>query len=221
MLKLVKWVLLTIGILVLVVFVLHFFTNKNAYTSLPENGKPVLELPIDKNGKIPDSIMPMGETINHEAKYGGHSGIDFQWRDGDGVKIYSSMDSEVIGIFKDEVGRYELATRNGRWGVDYTEMEEINPQIKVGSKLKLGDWVGTPNHPKDLVEDPKYRMIHWQFGYSDNIFPGKVKDRLCPLTFFSSSARIMIEKIWADTDWPEMKANAPEICSNYFKNRDK
>ena len=222
MIKLFLRLLLVIGALVLVVIVYHYFVNKNAYTNLSENGKPVLELPIDKNGELPDSIMPMGETINHEAKYGGHPGIDFQWYDGDGVKIYSSMDSEVIGIFKSErAGLFDLATRNGKWGVDYTELESVNPQIKVGSKLKVGDWVGIPNNPKDLADNPKYRMIHWQFGYSDNIFPGKVKDRLCPLTYFSSSARTLIEKLWADTEWPEMKANAPEICSNYFKERVK
>jgi len=209
------------GSLVLVVIVYHSFVNKNAFTNLPENGKPVLELPIDPKGKIPDQIMPMGETINHEIKYGGHPGIDFQWTDGDGVKIYSSMDSEVIGIFKSSrAGLYDLATKNGGWGVDYTELESVNPELKVGSRLKVGDWVGIPNHPNDLEGNPKYRMIHWQFGYSDYIIPGKVKDRLCPLTYFSESARNLIEKIWIDTDWPEMKANAPEICSNYFKGKD-
>lgn len=221
MFKWLKRILLILGTLVLVVVVFHNLTNKNAYTNLPVNGKPVIELPIDRSGKIPNQIMPMGETINHDAKSGGHPGIDFQWHDGDGVKIYSSMDSEVVGIFKDDKGRYDLATRNGKWGVDYTELESVNPQLKTGTKLKVGDWVGIPNHPNDVNDLPRYRMIHWQLGYSDNLFPGKVKDRLCPLTYFSSSARIMIEKIWADTEWPEMKANAPEICSNYYKGRDK
>ncbi|OGJ21420.1 MAG: hypothetical protein A2804_03350 [Candidatus Pacebacteria bacterium RIFCSPHIGHO2_01_FULL_46_10] len=220
MLKWIVRILLIIVAFVVVVVVYHYFVNKTAFTNLPENGKPVLELPIDKNGKIPDSIMPMGETINHDAKWGGHPGIDFQWHDGDDVKIYSSMDSEVIGIFTDDKGRYDLATKNGGWGVDYTELESVNPQLKVGSKLKVGDWVGIPNHPKDSEGFPKYRMIHWQFGYSDYLIPGKVQKRLCPLTYFSSSARILIEKIWTDTDWPEMKTNAPEICSNYFKERD-
>ena len=164
--------------------------------------------------------MPMGETINHNAKSGGHPGIDFQWHDGDGVKIYSSMDSEVIGIFKDDKGRYDLATKNGGWGVDYVELESVNPQIKVGSRLKIGDWVGIPNHPNNIEDFPKFRMIHWQFGYSDYLIPGKVQKRLCPMNYFSQSARILIERLWADTDWPEMKANAPEICSNYYKGRD-
>lgn len=220
MLKWFKWPIFILGISVLVVGVLHFINNSNAYTNLPENGKPVLELPIDKLWKLPTQIMPMGETINHEARYGGHPGIDFQWYDGDGVKIFASMDSEVVGIFPDGNGRYDLATRNGKWGVDYTELESINPQLKAGSKLKVGDWVGIPNHPNDVNDLPKYRMIHWQFGYSDNIFPAKVKERLCPLTYFSQSSKILLEKLWADTNWPVMKANAPEICSNYFKNRD-
>lgn len=134
-----------------------------------------------------------------------------KWHNGDGVKIYSSIDSEVIGIFKDKNGRYDLATKNGGWGVDYMELESVNPDLKVG------DWVGIPNHPKDIVDFPKFRMVHWQFGYSDYIIPGKVQKRLCPLTYFSQSARILLEKIWTNTDWPEMKTNAPEICSNYYK----
>ena len=220
MFKWVKWILLTIGIVVFAVVALHYFVNKNAYTKLPENGKPVLELPIDLSGKIPDQIMPMGETINHEARSGGHPGIDFQWHDGDGVNIYASMDSEIIGIFTDDKGRFELATRNGKWGVDYTELESLNPQLRVGSTLKIGDWVGAPNHPKEIQSDPKYRMIHWQFGYSDFLIPGTVRIRLCPLNYFSPSARTLIEKIWADTNWPEMKANAPEICSKDYKMKD-
>ncbi|HCR35965.1 hypothetical protein A2130_00375 [Candidatus Woesebacteria bacterium GWC2_33_12] len=215
-----KQILFVVGTLVSVVAILHFYNNKSAYTNLPENGRPILELPIDTNGKIPNQIMPMGETINHNAKQGGHPGIDFQWHDGDGVKIYSSMDSVVVGIFPDKNGRYDLATRNGKWGVDYTELESVNPELKSGSKLKIGDWVGIPNHPNNIKDFPKYRMVHWQFGYSDYIIPGKVKDRLCPLTYFSPSARSLLEKIWTETDWPEMKTNAPEICSNYFKERD-
>lgn len=216
MLKWIKRILLVVGIFIFVVAISHYFANKNAYTNLPKNGKPVLELPIDVNGKIPDQIMPMGETINHNAKQGGHPGIDFQWHDGNGVKIYSSMDSEVIGIFKDNNGRFDLATRNGKWGVDYIELESVNPLLKVGSILKTSDFVGIPNHPNDIVDFPRFRMVHWQFGYSDYLFPSKVKDRLCPLTYFSPPAKALIEKIWADTNWPEMKANAPLICSNYY-----
>src|SRR3989344_8252206 len=110
MLKWIVRILLIIVAFVVVVVVYHYFVNKTAFTNLPENGKPVLELPIDRNGKIPDQIMPMGETINHNAKQGGHPGIDFQWTDGDGVKIYSSMDSEVVEIFKSsKAGLYDLA----------------------------------------------------------------------------------------------------------------
>ena len=75
MLKWFKRIFLTIGLLVLVVSVYHYFVNKNAYTNLPENGKPGLELPIDKSGKIPNTIMPMGETINHDIKQGGTPGL--------------------------------------------------------------------------------------------------------------------------------------------------
>jgi len=170
--------------------------------------------------RVADRQKRKSSGPNYEARQGGHPGIDFQWHDGDGVKIYSSIDSEVIGIFTDDNGRYDLATKNGGWGVDYTELESVNPQLKIGSKLKVGDWVGIPNHPKDSEGFPKYRMIHWQFGYSDYIIPSKVQKRLCPLTYFSPSDRILLEKIWTDTDWPEMKTNAPEICSNYFKGRD-
>ena len=219
MFKWIKRILLAIGIVVVGFGVFGYFVNKNAYTNLPADGKPILELPIDKKGKIPEQIMPMGETINHEAKSGGHPGIDFQWYDGDDVKIYASMDSEVTGIFRTEkTGLFDLATRNGKWSVDYTELESVNPLLKIGSIIKVGEFVGVPNHPKNNYDDPKFRMIHWQFGYADKL-SGTARIRLCPMIYFSPTAKAMIEQIWAETDWVEMKANAPEICANYYKDR--
>lgn len=42
---------------------------------------------------------------------------------------------------------------------------------------------------------------------------------MCPLIYFDQESRTTIENIWADEDCPEMKANAPDICSNYYKDR--
>lgn len=212
-----SWALLGIAILFVGIVLANSIARTNAYTTFAKDEKPMLELPFDTSVKSPTSIMPMGETINHDAKSGGHPGIDFMWRDGDNVKIYASMEAEVTAIIKDKkTGTYDLVTRNGDWGVSYTEMESVNSQLNVGSIVKAGDWVGIPNHPKDAEGDPKYRMIHWEFGYADYTFFGKISVRICPMNYFSPSAKATIGKIWVNTDWPEMKANAPDICSNYY-----
>ena len=63
----------------------------------PELGpRIIITLPFDPQNP-PDGIMPMGETVHHEAKYGGHPGIDFQWNDPDEPpKFYSSAGGEIV-----------------------------------------------------------------------------------------------------------------------------
>lgn len=188
--------------------------------------KPVLYLPIS-GSPIPDSIMPMGETINHPKPQNpnGHPGIDFQWNNPASIpEILASMEGTVTAIRESEtwVGTYDVATKNGRYGVDYTELGGVKTGLKVGDEVKAGDLIGYPQHPSNITDQPNYRMIHWQFGYvdtnnSENVF---VRERLCPMTYFDSSAKSSIETIWANTNWLEMKANAPDICSGDYAGQD-
>lgn len=182
--------------------------------------RPVLYLPFNFN-ILPDGLMPMGETINHPKPQNpnGHPGIDFQWNNPTStISILAAMDGEVTGIIGNDyhVGTYDISTKNGRYRVTYTELESLNPNLKVGDTVKVGDLIGHPQHPASVTDQPNYRMIHWEFGYhSDyNAFWG---DRLCPMTYFEASAKSKIESIWAATNWPEMKAQFPDICSGDYK----
>lgn len=183
--------------------------------------RPVLYLPFS-GAIMPDGLMPMGETINHPKPQNpdGHPGIDFQWNNPSGLPVITaSMDATVTGIRASDshAGAYDVATRSGLYEVDYTEMGSVTSGLTVGDNLHVGDAVGTPQHPAGVTDQPNYRMIHWQFGYGseDTSLAFSVR-RLCPMTYFATSAKSTIEAIWSTTDWPEMKENAPNICSGNY-----
>ncbi|MFA5926597.1 MAG: hypothetical protein WCT32_02090 [Patescibacteria group bacterium] len=190
-------------------------------TPVPQ-ARPVLYLPVSGSPK-PDGIMPMGETLFHSLPYG-HPGIDFQWDNPDSLpSIIASMDATVTEIRAgtNHVGTWDVATENGRYGVDYTEMSSVREGLKVGEAVKAGDVIGYPQHPAAVTDKPNFRMIHWEFGYvSEGTNQNFIDGRLCPLTYFSASAKSSLETWWANTNWPEMKANAPDICSNYYAGKD-
>lgn len=179
--------------------------------------RPVLYLPFS-SAIMPDGLMPMGETIMHAD---GHPGIDFSWNNPSGtVQITASMEATVIAIQESEnwPGTYDVATKNGKYGVDYTELGGVRSGLQVGDTVKVGDVVGYPQHPSNVTDQPNYKMLHWQFGYvaENNSVHKFVSIRLCPLSYFDGNAKSTIESIWATTDWPEMKANAPAICSRQY-----
>lgn len=208
-------------------------TNEEAADSAPppsvSNDQPVaqtrptLYLPFSTS-LLPDSIVPMGETIFHPKPQNpqGHGGIDFQWSNpSQTVNILASIDGEVTGI-KDNTshtGTYDLSTKNGRYRVTYTEMEIVNSNLKVGDQVKVGDYIGNPQHPAAVTDQPNFRMIHWEFGYHSEYDPFW-GDRLCPLTYFTASAKSTLETIWADLVWLELKANAPDLCSGDYAGKD-
>ncbi|MDD5566702.1 MAG: hypothetical protein PHH01_00750 [Patescibacteria group bacterium] len=197
------------------------------FTGYPVFGPaPVLSLPYDPNDIPSRGLMPMGETLVHsEPGKGGHPGIDFFWDTAEDVRILASMDAWVVGI-KDsgEVpGVKDVLTAWDGWGVDYCSIAILNPDLQVGDMIKKGDYIGLARHPGEYLDEnkkPNKKFIHWQFGYA--YANQGVRDRLCPMTYFDSISTAEIEKIWAENETtPENLANAPDICSNYYKNRDK
>jgi len=193
----------------------------------PETPPPVLTLPFSRD-ILPDSMVPMGETIAHPdpPNPGGHPGIDFQWQNAnETVKILASMDGIVYSIKKTDDGlAYDFSIKNGTWGID-CGLEEVNPDIKVGQPIKRGDFIGYPTGHKANTEvakrEPNFRMIHWQFGYA-NAEPGAVEKRLCPMNYFDNSSRQLIEELWSGVPNDNMfKSQFPYICSGYYAGRDK
>lgn len=180
---------------------------------------PTLYLPYSTSSNAASTMTPMGETIYHPKPQNpyGHPGIDFQWENPSEVpNIISSMDGTVVAINDNSShsGTYDVITTNGKWGVDYAELGSVKSGLKVGDTIKVGDEIGTPQHPSSITDQPNFRMIHWQFGYSNN--SSGVGTRLCPLSYFSTSAKTSIESLWASVNAPELKANAPDICSGDY-----
>lgn len=215
--------------LVLILGAITFFTillvdylNKNEKKVGP---KPILSLPFPLD-LSPNAMSPMGETIAHPDiqpdKIGGHPGIDFYWTIPPTIyepKIITAMDAEIMAI-KDDPNLPEeitIITAQDGWGVDYqVDKKKINISLKVGDKIKRGDYLGAP--PYYEKESLDQYMIHWQFGYYDPSFG--VSDRLCPISYFDDLSKMKIEKIWAETENDVLKANAPDICSYIFKGKD-
>jgi len=183
---------------------------------------PILYLPYSTSSNLPSAMTPMGETIYHPKPKNpyGHGGIDFQWENPSEVPtITASMNATVTEIKEDSfwVGAYIVSTKSGKYGVDYTELGGVNSSLKVGDTIKVGDFIGYPQHPINITDWPNFRMIHWQFGYAkETRFGTGVETILCPMSYFAPSAKSSIEGLWANVDSPELKANAPDICSGDF-----
>ncbi|MFA5070309.1 MAG: hypothetical protein WC528_03425 [Patescibacteria group bacterium] len=185
---------------------------------------PVLSLPFAASD-APDALIPMGETIFHADAALGHPGLDFQWNTNKEIRIIASLDAAIVDI-RDTVSNATVMvvtkTDDG-WGVDYCGLDATNPNLKVGDKVKIGDFIGWPNNEGKGKNGQDYKNIHWQFGYYDvaqkDLSIAAVEPRLCPMIYFDSASKILIEKIWAETNSPEMKANAPEICSGGYEDK--
>ena len=187
---------------------------------------PVLSLPFDPADK-PDALIPMGETIYHADAVDGHPGIDFQWDTDEEILITASMDASIVDIRKTESnGTYMVVTKSDDgWGVDYCGLDEVSPDLKVGDTIQIGDFIGRPNDEGIGKMGLHYKNFHWQFGYYDvtqpDIHQAGTEPRLCPMIYFDNNSRALIEQIWAETDSPTIRENAPEICSGGYKGRDR
>ena len=179
---------------------------------------PTLYVPYSTNSNLPSAMTPMGETLYHPKPQNpnGHPGIDFQWENPSAIPtIIASMNATVYAIVNNtnHAGTYDVSTKNGKWGVDYAELGSVASGVKVGDSVNAGDIIGTPQHPASITDLPNFRMIHWQFGYASN---NSVGTRLCPISYFASSAKTAIETLWANTNSPEIKSQFPNICSGDY-----
>lgn len=184
------------------------------------NERITLSLNFD-NSNMPIGLIPMGETITHDIKTNprGHEGIDFQWDKK--APIYAFVDGTVVAIERSEGHSdsiiYDVGVRTGDYLNSYTELEDYNRNLTVGSIIKRGEFVGYPWHPTGTHEG--YRMIHWNFGYYENSWKGLYPERLCPLTYFDEESLSEIKTIWEKSSF-EQKSEFPLICNGYFENFD-
>ena len=122
-------------------------------------------LPFEKSSP-PDGIMPMGETVNH-SNTGGHGGLDSQWAGNPAIVAVAS--GEIIDLVAHQhqstkVDGYHLSVITDKYIVNYTQLGEVNPALKPGDVVEMGDFLG---HPSPVELGHNTRMIHWDFGTYD------------------------------------------------------
>ncbi len=202
-----KTLLLTIGIAILGA---SFFLVRPD-TFLPHK-RIVIHAPYDLNSP-PINLIPMGEKIYHPNAPGGHPGIDFQWSGPDG-NVLSSSNGVIssIGLVTDKWPKWEIDVSSWPYIIRYKEMETYNTNLKKGSHVKVGDFLGHPANPKLHNEVGGYQ-IHWEFGT-----PSIITDRLCPMTYFDEASRKSVQAIYDSSTW-QYKSQYPDVCSGSYKNK--
>ena len=160
------------------------------------------------------SILPMGETIEHDARTGGHPGIDFQWSNS--VPLIAVADGEITyaGNPKHKENEYAVNLRVGQYDVYYTELAKIEQGIEKGVKVKKGDVIAYPGH---FFEE--HFQTHWEFKFANKLMSG----RLCPLTYFDENSLQRIIKEWDNgkhASTQKIGKEFPYICSGSYKDKN-
>ena len=193
-------------------------TSTTTNIMLEKAQKIIITLPFDPENP-PDGLQPMGETINHEAKHGGHPGIDYQWGDVDpSPKIYSVAKGVIVEIINTDLGWTITIGHSGfdkEYFVRYAHLGSYDTSLKVGTEVDTRIFIGYAMHPN--VPDPNMHMIHWEFGKMDEW--GRYDDRLCPMTYFDEESRSLIEEIW-DSAAYGFKDQFPKICSGFYEGKN-
>lgn len=223
-----KWLLLipASGILVF----LYFIFPPSFY--FPHE-RPILILPIESKYDSRANIMPMGEKIAHPDAPLGHPGIDFGFggiKESEFIPYIAAMDGVItkVKIYPNDEkkeGEIQAISKNmadviikkGPYQTAYTSLDgdTLPKSIKVGVKIKQGDFVGYGNFMyKGTEPGTKSEMIHWEFGSTSPLI-----DRFCPLEYFTDESRERIEKIWAQTQDTQIKPQYPLICNGGYEGK--
>jgi len=197
----------------------------------PEESGPriIITLPFDPQSTLPNGMMPMGETVHHEAEFGGHAGIDFQWVNPDEPpKFYSSAEGEIVELVQDGNDWRIVLFHTGYDNKYYTKYNvgSYNTELEVGDVVEKFTFLGiVPSpHPEDNMFG-----THWEFGLAcaeyrngelvEECRFGLHGPRLCPLTYFDEDSLILIETIWETAKYKE-KDQFPLICNLAYEGLD-
>lgn len=214
-----RWVLLSLVILLAVAVLVLW----QPWVFLPHK-RVEISLPFPEEADTYTDLIPMGEIEQwHNASTGnpnGHPGIDFGWEKE--TDILAAADGRIIRVGKNHENQYVVEQFvGGYYRIAYQELNEIEPDIRFGTKLRKGQVIGQSGRP--YVEgqgvpkpgDPS-RQIHWDFASSSMLI-----DRLCPLGYFDFESKKRIEVIWARMKARgNFKSEYPDICNGYFKGRE-
>ncbi len=209
--------LLKIGgtIIVLVITTVVLFVVIGVQTYLPHK-KITIRVPYEFSD-VPDSMIPMGETINHPKPQvpHGHPGIDFQYNDNRSHNVVASVDGIVTSITQGESdpGKWDVQINNGFYNLRYKEMENYNQAFHLGYRVKEGDFVGHFGIYREK-DGTVHEQIHWELAST-----ALLRDRFCPLTYFDLQSLKSIEELWVKVPLEanqNMKAQFPYICSGDY-----
>ncbi len=186
-----------------------FITSGKLMGFLPHH--PIqLGLPMSPQYDAVTDLIPLGETINHPHTPGGHPGIDFLWTKDTPIIAMANGTVTTTDPAPDSHGKYDVSVTSGLYQIHYNELDELAPGLKVGSKLKTGDFIGYPQR--------RGHGLHLEF-----VMAGRhtklLHKELCPIYYFEPQALARINKIWKQAqggDKPDMKTRFPEICNGYY-----
>ncbi|OGY27816.1 MAG: hypothetical protein A2802_00110 [Candidatus Woykebacteria bacterium RIFCSPHIGHO2_01_FULL_43_29] len=161
-------------------------------------------------------INPMGETDHHKPPRG-HPGLDFAWNHPAPLIAVASgkvtkIEEHPPGGFGETEKIYDVEVVNGIYAIRYDEIKPAD-NIKVGVMIKKGEVIGRGGEYRQ--QDRLQYSTHWEFDYDSF-----VTDRLCPLTYFDEDSHSRINAIW-DKVGSTYNGQFPEICSGFYKGRDK
>lgn len=209
-----KRLLVGLGVIILILLsVFGYLLRLDAF--LPHKKIEII-LPFAAQYDSSTLMIPMGETIYHPKPKSplGHPGIDFGGQVS--FPFIASTDGKITRIIEGgSSDGSDIYLSHGAYNIVYKEMDTNNIYVKVGQKVKQGDKIALPN-PKVDGGNTHY-STHWEFASASPI-----RDRYCPLTYFTPESRARIEAIWEHvkpTDNGGVKAKFPYICSGDYYNR--
>ena len=176
-----------------------------------------ISLPFNSQDDDLIFINPMGETDHHTPPIG-HPGLDFAWHHP--APLIAVIDGKISKIEEHPPGGYgetekiyDVELVSGIYAIRYSEMKPAD-NIKVGMHLNKGDVIGRGGEYNEGALG-LYYGTHWEFDYDTPVF-----DRLCPLTYFDPDSLSRINTIWEKVG-DTFDGQFPEICSGYYKGKDK
>lgn len=179
-----------------------------------------ISLPFTKEDDDLIFINPMGETDHHDPPKG-HPGLDFAWKHPAPLISVASgevthIDEHKAGGFGETETNYDVEVVSGIYAVRYGEMLP-REDLKVGMKIQKGEVLGRGGKFNQAGDGALgvYYHTHWEFDYNSFI-----TDRLCPLTYFDPESLSRINAIWEKVG-STFDGRFPEICSGFYKGRNK
>jgi len=215
--KIIKWISITIGSVILVGLLFIF----QPWVFLPHKHIEI-GLPFSPEVDSFTDLIPMGELIYHNASNGspnGHPGIDFGWEKE--IDILAVADGRVINIRKNSDGQIIVEQSMGLfYRTVYQELNTIDPNLHFLSKVKKGQVLGQTGRPHVEGRPPQKgdlsRQIHLDFVSSSQFI-----NRLCPEGYLDAQSKQRIEAIWDRVPSDnQFKKDYPDICSGFYKGRE-